>query len=73
VPEAYPVYDEGYDAHLTTVRSYLAQFTNLHLIGRNALHQYNNMDTAMLTAFAAVEKILAQQEPVRVQSSSSLM
>ncbi|MFA5307464.1 MAG: FAD-dependent oxidoreductase, partial [Candidatus Babeliales bacterium] len=61
VPEAYPVYDEGYASHVATVRSYLAQFHNLHLIGRNALHQYNNMDTAMLTAFDAVEKVFAAE------------
>jgi protoporphyrinogen oxidase len=73
VPEAYPVYDEGYDTHLKIVRSYLDQFHNLHLIGRNALHQYNNMDTAMLTAFDAAEKILAEQHHTVVpQSSSSL-
>ncbi|MFA6263064.1 MAG: FAD-dependent oxidoreductase [Candidatus Babeliales bacterium] len=72
VGEAYPVYDEGYDQHVQVVRSYLAQFRNLHLVGRNALHQYNNMDTAMLTAFDAVDKILAEQpQPVAQPSSLS--
>jgi protoporphyrinogen oxidase len=78
VPEAYPVYDEGYKERLDIVLTYLAQFSNLSLIGRNGLHRYNNMDAAMLTAFEAVDKILMNEQSLTlhqqspVQSHSSL-
>jgi protoporphyrinogen oxidase len=55
--EAYPVYDEHYQTNLGMVRSYLASFSNLHLMGRNGLHRYNNMDLAMLSAIEAVEEV----------------
>ncbi len=55
--EAYPVYDQGYLQHLTTVLNYLKQFKNLHLMGRNGMHRYNNMDIAMLSAMEVVDTI----------------
>lgn len=55
--EAYPVYDHLYKEHLGAVLDYLSNFKNLHLMGRNGLHRYNNMDIAMLSAFSVVEKI----------------
>ena len=54
--EAYPVYDEHYQTHLATVLDYLKQFSNLHLMGRNGMHRYNNMDIAMLSAMDAVNE-----------------
>ena len=60
-PEAYPVYDERYKEHLSVVLSYLERFSNLHLMGRNGMHRYNNMDIAMLSAMDVVEKILLDQ------------
>ena len=55
--KAYPVCDMDYKRPLGIVLKYLKQFSNLHLIGRNGLHQYNNMDQAMLSALDAVHKI----------------
>lgn len=52
--DAYPIYDAHYQEHVQCVRSYLAQFNNLRLIGRNGTHSYNNMDAAMLSAMDAV-------------------
>lgn len=75
VPEAYPVYDEYYKAYLATVRTYLAQFSNLQLMGRNGLHAYNNMDIAMLSAMEAVDKVLesdVQQQKNDIPSSESV-
>ncbi len=60
--EAYPIYDENYKQHLNVVLSYLAQFDNLHLMGRNGLHRYNNMDIAMLSAMEVVDKVIAQED-----------
>jgi hypothetical protein len=32
---------------------------NLHLVGRNGMHKYNNQDHAMMTALLAARNILA--------------
>lgn len=55
--DAYPIYEENYKEHIATVRSYLQEFENLQLIGRNGTHSYNNMDAAMLSAMGAVERV----------------
>ena len=34
-------------------------YPNLHLVGRNGMHKYNNQDHAMMTAMLCVENILA--------------
>ncbi|MBX9830369.1 FAD-dependent oxidoreductase [Candidatus Babeliales bacterium] len=62
--EAYPLYDEHYKEHLSTVLNYLGTFSNLELMGRNGLHRYNNMDIAMLSAISAVDKVLEKEKTV---------
>ncbi|MDQ6912820.1 MAG: NAD(P)/FAD-dependent oxidoreductase [Verrucomicrobiota bacterium] len=58
--KAYPVYDDDYSRHVATVRDELdARYPNLHLVGRNGMHKYNNQDHAMMTAMLCVENILA--------------
>ncbi|HXB70202.1 MAG TPA: NAD(P)/FAD-dependent oxidoreductase [Candidatus Acidoferrales bacterium] len=62
-PKAYPVYDDGYAAHVATVRDSLQEnFPTLHLVGRNGMHRYNNQDHAMMTALLSAENILADRE-----------
>jgi protoporphyrinogen oxidase len=62
--KAYPVYDEGYKENVEIIRSELAKkFPNLHLVGRNGMHMYNNQDHAMMTAMLTVKNIMAG-EPV---------
>ena len=34
-------------------------FPNLHLVGRNGMHKYNNQDHAMMTAMLTAQNILA--------------
>ncbi len=59
VPKAYPVYDEAYQRNVDTVRHWLAaQLPNLHPVGRNGMHRYNNQDHSMMTAMLTVENIL---------------
>jgi protoporphyrinogen oxidase len=60
-PEAYPVYDANYKEHLNAVLGYLSTFKNLHLMGRNGMHRYNNMDVAMLSAMDVVDRMLGDQ------------
>jgi hypothetical protein len=58
VPNAYPVYDEGYGDRLGTVRAHLAGLTNLQMVGRNGQHRYNNQDHSMLTGIYAARNAL---------------
>ena len=50
MPKAYPIYDGEYGEYLRQVRTYIDPIDNLHLIGRNGMHKYNNQDHSMLTA-----------------------
>src|SRR4051794_20181450 len=58
--KAYPVYDDDYARHVATIRQEVdTRYPNLHLVGRNGMHKYNNQDHAMMTAMLCVENILA--------------
>ena len=58
--KAYPVYDDQYAQNVAIIRQEIEQrCPNLHLIGRNGMHKYNNQDHAMMTAMLTVENILA--------------
>jgi len=60
--KAYPVYDDQYQAHVATIRQALDEHCpNLHLVGRNGMHKYNNQDHAMMTALLAARNILANR------------
>ncbi len=54
MPKAYPIYDHGYRDCLEKVRRVLDPIENLHPVGRNGMHKYNNQDHSMLTAMMAV-------------------
>jgi protoporphyrinogen oxidase len=59
-PKAYPVYDDAYRDHISTIRRDLElSYPTLHLIGRNGMHKYNNQDHAMMTAMLTARNILA--------------
>ncbi len=59
VPKAYPVYDEGYAERVDVLRDWLAATVpNVHPVGRNGMHRYNNQDHSMLTAMLAVDNIV---------------
>jgi len=57
MPKAYPIYDSRYRAQLETVRTFIDPIANLHTVGRNGMHKYNNQDHSMLTAMFAVENM----------------
>src|SRR5450432_207588 len=57
--KAYPVYDQKYKQEVDTIRSGLADYPGLQLVGRNGMHKYNNQDHSMMTAMLAVKNILA--------------
>jgi protoporphyrinogen oxidase len=62
-PKAYPVYDSDYQDRVTSIRETLdTHYPNLHLVGRNGMHKYNNQDHAMMTAMLTVKNILAGKQ-----------
>jgi protoporphyrinogen oxidase len=57
--KAYPVYDDAYASRVATIRETLERdCPNLHVVGRNGMHKYNNQDHAMMTAMLTVRNIL---------------
>jgi protoporphyrinogen oxidase len=59
MPKAYPVYDAGYQDAIAVLRGWIeANVANVHPVGRNGMHRYNNQDHSMFTAMLAVENIL---------------
>lgn len=54
MPKAYPIYDAEYRQHLDRVRQFIDPISNLHTVGRNGMHKYNNQDHSMLTAMMAI-------------------
>jgi protoporphyrinogen oxidase len=57
MPKAYPIYDAEYRDHLDVIRDCIDPIANLHTVGRNGMHKYNNQDHSMLTAMFAVENM----------------
>ena len=58
VVKAYPYYDFSYKENVATIRGYLeAEAPNVHPVGRNGMHKYNNQDHSMYTAMLTVENI----------------
>jgi hypothetical protein len=54
------VYDDTYRAAVDTMRHWLgAEVTNVHPVGRNGMHKYNNQDHSMYTAMLTVENIVS--------------
>jgi len=50
--------DDGvYQQHLAVIRTALAPFTNLQVVGRNGMHKYNNQDHSMMTAMLAAKNL----------------
>jgi len=59
MPKAYPVYDEAYQRNVEVIRGWLAEAVpNVHPVGRNGMHRYNNQDHSMFTAMLTVANIL---------------
>ena len=57
MPKAYPIYDSEYREHIDVIRGCIDRIPNLHTVGRNGMHKYNNQDHSMLTAMLAVENM----------------
>ncbi|MBL0169330.1 MAG: NAD(P)/FAD-dependent oxidoreductase [Gemmatimonadaceae bacterium] len=60
MPKAYPIYDAAYRGHLDRVRAFIDRVPNMHTVGRNGMHKYNNQDHSMYTAMLTLENMLGQ-------------
>ena len=60
-PKAYPVYDDVYAKNVAVLTDWIhTTVPNVHPVGRNGMHKYNNQDHSMLTAMLTVENILGK-------------
>ncbi len=58
MPKAYPVYDDTYRDNVEVIRRWFeGNAPNVHPVGRNGMHKYNNQDHSMYTAMLTVENI----------------
>ncbi len=58
MPKAYPVYDDVYRDNVDVIRRWFEKHaSNVHPVGRNGMHKYNNQDHSMYTAMLTVENI----------------
>ena len=57
MPKAYPIYESTYRSNLERLRVFLDAIPNLHTVGRNGMHKYNNQDHSMLTAMMTVRNM----------------
>jgi UDP-galactopyranose mutase len=65
VPKAYPYYDFAYKANVETIRKYLeTEAPNIHPVGRNGMHKYNNQDHSMYTAMLTVENMFGASHDI---------
>jgi protoporphyrinogen oxidase len=65
MPKAYPVYDPSYKDNVAILREWLeVNAPNVHPVGRNGMHRYNNQDHSMYTAMLTVENIFGAQHDI---------
>ncbi len=55
---AYPIFEHGFEKHLTVVTDYLSKFENLRTTGRQGAFTYPNMHSAMRMGADAVEDLI---------------
>jgi protoporphyrinogen oxidase len=64
MPKAYPIYDSAYSNHVENIRAWIDPIPNLHTVGRNGMHKYNNQDHSMLTAMMAIRNMEGAQHDI---------
>jgi protoporphyrinogen oxidase len=65
MPKAYPFYDWVYKQNVQILRDWLeANTPNVHPVGRNGMHRYNNQDHSMYTAMLTVENLFGASHDV---------
>jgi|GEM_PF-25945 len=65
MPRAYPMYDESYQSNIDTIRGWLeTAVPNVHPVGRNGMHRYNNQDHSMYSAMLTVENLFGADHDI---------
>jgi protoporphyrinogen oxidase len=65
MPKAYPMYDDTYKANVDVLRKWLeANAPNVHPVGRNGMHRYNNQDHSMFTAMLTVDNLFGGKHDI---------
>jgi protoporphyrinogen oxidase len=63
--KTYPMYDEHYQDNVAVLREWLEQHTpNVHPVGRNGMHRYNNQDHSMFTAMLSIDNMFGGHHDV---------
>ena len=63
--KAYPMYDADYSDNVETIRRWLeSEVPNVHPVGRNGMHRYNNQDHSMYTAMLTVDNMFGASTDV---------
>jgi protoporphyrinogen oxidase len=71
---AYPIYDDGFDERLATIRAALDRVANLAVAGRAGMHRYDNMDRSMLSGLVAARKALGEPvDPWAIRAGGGLL
>jgi protoporphyrinogen oxidase len=63
VPNAYPLFEIGYDDHAGVLFDYLQRFSNLHIAGRSGMFRYYNMDVAIRSGIETAEAVIRRYPP----------
>jgi len=66
VPNAYPLFEVGYDNHAGVLFDYLDRFSNLHIAGRSGMFRYYNMDVAIRSGMETAEKVIGRSLQAKV-------
>jgi protoporphyrinogen oxidase len=65
MPKAYPYYDADYKHNVEVLRKWLeVNAANVHPVGRNGMHRYNNQDHSMYTAMLSVQNLMGSDHDV---------
>jgi protoporphyrinogen oxidase len=68
---AYPVYDLGYVQKIDTIKSFLARFEGLHIVGRGGAFRYNNADHSIEMGLLLGRRILGYHvDPLEVNTEA---
>ena len=66
VPNAYPLFEVGYDNHAGVLFDYLDRFSNLHIAGRSGMFRYYNMDVAIRSGMETAEKVIGRSLQAKI-------
>lgn len=72
-PQAYPLFEVGYESLCDEIYDFIRRFTNLHIAGRSGMFRYYNMDHAIESGIETAEKIIRKRirnSEVRIQKES---